>query len=61
MLKNVDTADIVALVLIIGCFVLKAMGTNSTINYILVAIAAFYFGRKRYYAIERSARGENKP
>ena len=37
-------AHIVALVIIVGCFVLKGMGVDDVINKILLAAASFYFG-----------------
>lgn len=41
---KVDIKAITALVIIIGCLVLKAFGYNNTIDTILVGAASFYFG-----------------
>jgi len=59
MMKNMDAADIIALVMIIGCFALKAIGINSTMNYILVTVASFYFGYKmRHVTVNNSFGGK---
>jgi len=39
--------DIVAILLIIGSFILKAKGLDGDVSMILVAIAAYYLGHGR--------------
>ena len=35
---------VVALVVIIGCFILLALGVNSVVAYVLLSVVAFFFG-----------------
>lgn len=45
MLKSFTLPNLICLVLIVGCLVLKGLGINGSIETILVAAAAFFFGR----------------
>ncbi|MEM2614613.1 MAG: hypothetical protein QXO15_10415 [Nitrososphaerota archaeon] len=42
----VETADIVAITLIVGGIIAKCLGYNTVIDSILVAVASFYLGSK---------------
>jgi len=45
MTKQLTFSNITCLVLIIGCLILKGLGFDGTVETILVAAAAFFFGR----------------
>ena len=44
---NLNFTDFLALGIIVACFVLIAAGKNSTVSFVLVSTAAFYFGDRR--------------
>jgi len=39
--------DIIALVVIIACFILIGLGINSFVQMVLAAIVGYYFGRRQ--------------
>ena len=48
-LNRLQPADVIAIVVIIGGFILKFNGYNGTVGSILVTIVSFYFGKKIIY------------
>ena len=44
---NLRPADIIALVAIVGCFVLMYFEINGTVSVVLLGISAYYFGHRR--------------
>ena len=47
MVEKITSVDIVAILLIIGSFILKTKGLDGDVSMILVAIAAYYLGHGR--------------
>jgi len=43
---NITSIDIIAIVILIGCFTLMGLGVDSTVTELLRAVAFFYFGAK---------------
>jgi len=46
ILKNINSTDIVALVIIIGGIILKLKGADGTVGLLLTTVAFYYFGKK---------------
>ena len=44
-MEKIRPVDIVALVAIVGGFILLAKGIDSTVSAVLLAISAYYFGK----------------
>jgi len=47
-ISTIHPKDIIALILILGCLVLKGFGLDGTVSMILVAIVAYYFSKRVY-------------
>jgi hypothetical protein len=47
--QKIKPADIIALVVIIGCFILKVFGSDGVISTILTCVVMYYFGVKVQY------------
>ena len=45
MLK-IQVRDIIAIVILIGCFILIGLGKNHFVQTVLAAIVGYYFGRR---------------
>lgn len=43
---DIKSTDIIAIVILIGCFILLGLGVDSTVTELLRAVAFFYFGAK---------------
>jgi hypothetical protein len=46
MLEKIRPADIIALTLIVGAFILKMRGADGTTTATIALIAAYYFGKQ---------------
>jgi hypothetical protein len=44
-MEKIKPVDIIALVAIIGGFILMGMGKDSTVSAVILGIAAYYFGK----------------
>ena len=44
-MEKIKPVDIIALVAIVGGFILLAMGKNSTVSAVILGISAYYFGK----------------
>lgn len=42
-----QAVDILAIVLILCCFIMISLGRDSTVTAVLLAVSAYYFGHKR--------------
>jgi len=52
MFNKLEAIDIIAIVFIVGCIVLKALGKDSWVDYILIGVSSYYFGKKSSGVIE---------
>jgi len=44
---NIGIDDVIAIIMILGCIYLIAMGYDRVITSVLIAISSYYFGHKR--------------
>ena len=44
---KLESDDVIAIVLIAACLILKVLGKDSIVDTTLLGIAAYYFGHKR--------------
>ena len=53
IIEQVTARDIIAIVLIIGCVILLAIGKDGIIVALLAAIVAYYFGYRHPFVIKK--------
>ena len=46
LINNFDATDLIAILIIMGGFVLLAMGIDTVVGGVITMVAGFYFGRK---------------
>lgn len=51
LIKQIEPRDLIALVIIIGCVILLAMGKDGIIVALLAAVVAYYFGYRHPFVI----------
>lgn len=50
--KQIEARDIIAVIVIIGCVILLAMGKNGFIAALLALVVGYYFGYRRPFIIK---------
>jgi hypothetical protein len=46
-MSKIDVVDIIAILIVVSCFVLIFLGKNSFVQMVLTTVVGYYFGKKR--------------
>lgn len=52
LIKQIEARDIIAMIVIIGCIILLALGKNGFIAALLALVVGYYFGYRRPFVIK---------
>lgn len=54
LIKQIEARDVIAIILIIGCLILLALGKNGFVAALLTFVVGYYFGYRRPFVIRNN-------